>query len=146
MVAISPINPFEPTNFSLSSFATPERYRIMAVLVMPNRNISIKVPDEIYKTHCPKISTGKVLAKSAKPAKPKNAMVRFPANDRKLASFVIFPKTFFMPISYTLCFEPNCMRTMLFVILRNLLRFLGKSPNTDSTTCNSTPLSSTTGS
>ena len=69
---------------------------MIAVLVIPKRNISIKVPEEIYSTHCPKTSTGKVLAIRANPAKPKKAMVRFPVRERKLASRVIFRKARFI--------------------------------------------------
>ena len=90
MVAINPIKPFDPINLSRSLCSTPDRYLTIAVFVIPNLNISMKAPDEIYKTHCPKRSTGKVRASKAKPAKPKNALVIFPAKERKFASLVNF--------------------------------------------------------
>ena len=89
VVATNPMNPFDPMYFKRSSCSTPDKYRIIAVFVIPNLNISMNAPDEIYKTHWPKISKGKLLVSSAKPAKPKKAIVIFPANDRKFASRVI---------------------------------------------------------
>jgi hypothetical protein len=67
----------------------------MAVLVIPNLNISINEPDDINSTHCPNTSIGKLRASKAKPANPKKAMVRLPASDRKLSSLIIFMKVDF---------------------------------------------------
>jgi hypothetical protein len=94
-VATNPIKPLDPMYLSRSFPSTPDKYLIMAVLVIPNLNISTNDPDEINSTHCPKTSKGKLRARSAKPAKPKNAMVRFPTKDRKLSSLTIFLSDFF---------------------------------------------------
>ena len=90
MVAIRPISPFEPIYLRRSETSAPDRYRIMAVFVIPNLNISMKVPEETKSTYWPNCSVGKLLASRAKPANPKADIERFPARERKLSSFIIF--------------------------------------------------------
>jgi hypothetical protein len=50
----------------------------------------MNAPDEMYKTHWPNTSIGKLRAISAKPANPKKAIIIFPVSERKFASLVIF--------------------------------------------------------
>lgn len=78
----------EPINCpSYSSFA-PAKKRTNPLLVIPYLNISIKDPPEINNTHCAKSSGLRLLANKAKPPKPKTAITRFPAKERKLSSLM----------------------------------------------------------
>jgi hypothetical protein len=79
----------EPTSFSHCSFFDPDKKRIMAVVVIPKRNMLTKPAEAIYNTHLPKTSGGKLLANRAKPVNPNNEIHKFPASDRKFASVVI---------------------------------------------------------
>jgi hypothetical protein len=101
MVADNPIKALDPISFILSSCSTPERNLTMAVLVIPSRNISMKAKEEMNKTHFPNSSIGKLLAKSANPVKPNNAIVKLPVSDRKLSSETIFLINFFNQSSFS---------------------------------------------
>jgi hypothetical protein len=90
VVANKSIRINDPTNFCHSSSFDPERNRIMAVVVIPKRNISTKAAEAIYSTHLPKTSGGKLLTRSAKLVNPNREMHIFPARDKKFASEVIF--------------------------------------------------------
>ena len=89
MVAIRPIYQFEPNNLILSLPFAPDRNRMMAVRVIPNRNISTKFPSTIYNTHSPIIEGFRVRVKSIKLNKVKTATEILPAKERKLLFFKI---------------------------------------------------------
>ena len=86
MDAIKPISAFDPKSLTRSSLSTPDIYLTIAVFVKPSLNISIKAKEEMNKTHFPNSSIGKLLARRANPVKPNKAIVRLPANERKLSS------------------------------------------------------------
>jgi hypothetical protein len=90
LVANKTIKMNDPTSFSRSSCFDPERNRMMAVVVIPKRNISMRPAEAIYNTHLPKTSGGKLLTRSAKPVNPNKEMHKFPASDKKFASEVTF--------------------------------------------------------
>jgi hypothetical protein len=90
VVATRTIRRKDPTSFCHSSSTDPDRKRITAVVVIPNRNISTRAAEAIYNTQWPKTSGGKLRSRRAKPANPKREILIFPASDRKFASVVTF--------------------------------------------------------